>query len=101
MYSNTQCHINYGSEGPSNDPYGYIEVTVWRNGNKYTYHGGLGDWLEINDEQQDIHGEFEVCDTFKQLTGGYPHQFQYWIDRNKSKKRNFDPYEYMSLGNYV
>lgn len=89
----TYVRIDHGSEGPDHDPYSYVEINVERLGRKVTFHGGLGDWVEVDGVRQNV-PDNEMVTLLVQLTGGTPYQWEKWVMRARSRckkcgSRNF------------
>jgi len=57
-----------GVEGPSHDPYSFVECTVVQNGVKITAHMGLIAWLSVAGDKV-VCGEEDVVKCFELITG--------------------------------
>lgn len=57
LVTRRQIEVRQGSEGPSYDPYGFIEIvchlTIDQKKCRVVNHSGLGNWLEVNGERID------------------------------------------------
>lgn len=78
----TTVRVKNGSEGPRHDPYAYIEITVYRLGHIFTFHGGLACWIKVDGVREDFYEETLVEHTFAEarfleLTGA---DIGKWLD---------------------
>ena len=63
MTLSSGIRVTRGREGPSHDPYSYVEITVYRlNGDVIVGHFGLAEWVKVNGVKQKprmISGDFD------------------------------------------
>lgn len=91
----TKITIRYGNEGPTHDPYSYTELRVEREAVVCVGHfGGIKCYVDVtkNGETNRANDrEFSVGyleELFRAVTGGYPHEWEHWLTKARSKCRN-------------
>lgn len=75
--------VKHGTEGPSADPYGYIERIVFINGIKIIYHNGLAEWTDYDGVKIYPDGEHQNMpqELFETMTGINVDDFDLYFER--------------------
>jgi hypothetical protein len=85
----TKVRIHQGTEGPSHDPYGYMEIDVTRNGHTFTLHAGLVVYVEVDgrDREQLYGNDYQDGgrQRFIMMTGCAPELWEKWYERSKMR----------------
>lgn len=79
--------FDYGSEGPSHDPYAFSEITIEKGKDKIIAHLGLTIWLKVNGERQRFNEVEEFEKVFEELVGFNTHKAQKYYDKIRYPKR--------------
>lgn len=70
-----------GREGPSHNPYQYMEITLDRLGKSTTIHRGLTEWVKSGS----ITAESKDAADFLMLTGYSPDELLDWVKRARNR----------------
>ncbi len=76
-----KVHTLYGAEGPSHDPYSFVEYRVTTpDGRRILYHAGLGEYLEMGGVALAIGPDRDLRQIFEALVGFDCDQLEWWAD---------------------